>query len=187
MPITDLSPSHHQQELIVCSIKAAEKYNLPPNLLLAIAEKENGSPGLWVKNTNGTHDVGALQFNTAYLKTLKQYGITADDVAKSGCYAYDLAGWRIRGHLIKDTGDLWTRAANYHSRTPYYNQVYRADLMVKANRWTNWLEQAMMSPISTVNNYTEQVQANSTKQIDRPVTQMSKTSYVPRRIVVSSK
>ncbi|MDD5321689.1 MAG: hypothetical protein PHD43_13960 [Methylococcales bacterium] len=39
----DLPPSHHQQERIVCSIIAAEKYAVPANILLAIAEKENGA------------------------------------------------------------------------------------------------------------------------------------------------
>jgi len=99
----DLPPSHHQQERIVCSITAAEKYAVPANILLAIAEKENGKPGVWVKNTNGTHDVGAMQFNTAYLKTLGRYGISPEDVASSsGCYAYELAAWRIHGHLLMD-------------------------------------------------------------------------------------
>jgi hypothetical protein len=71
---------------------------------------------------------------SARLSDLARYGITADDVAAAGCYAYDLAAWRIRGHLKKDKGDLWTRAANYHSRTPRYNTVYRKDLRVKAAR-----------------------------------------------------
>ena len=45
----------------------------------------------WVKNTNGTHDVGAMQFNTLYLGDLAKYGITAKDVSAAGCYSYDLA------------------------------------------------------------------------------------------------
>jgi hypothetical protein len=45
----DLPPSHPQQERIVCSITAAEKYAIPASILLAIAEKENGKPGVWVK------------------------------------------------------------------------------------------------------------------------------------------
>jgi len=50
-----------------------------------------------------------MQFNTAYLKTLGRYGISPEDVARAGCYAYNLAAWRIRGHLIRDQGDIWTR------------------------------------------------------------------------------
>lgn len=138
MPISDLPPRLHER--VVCSISSAAKYEVPANLILAIAEKEAGKPGQWVRNTNGTSDVGTMQFNTAYLSTLARYGITPDDVAQEGCYPYDLAAWRIRGHIRHDQGDLWTRAANYHSRTPAYNAVYRADLMIKAARWADWLQ-----------------------------------------------
>lgn len=128
------------QERIVCSISAAVKYHVPANILLAIAEKEAGKPGQWVKNKNGTHDVGPMQFNTAYVRGLSRYGITAQDVATAGCYAFDLAAWRLRHHLLRDKGDLWTKAANYHSRTPRYNVVYRTDLIRKASRWADWLD-----------------------------------------------
>ncbi|WP_407238550.1 hypothetical protein [Escherichia coli] len=69
--------------------------------MLAVAEKEGGSTGLENKNrnSNGTYDVGRMQFNTAYLKDLEKYGITAEDVAQRSCYSYDLAAWRIRGHI----------------------------------------------------------------------------------------
>jgi hypothetical protein len=138
MPVADLPPQ--LQERVVCSIAAAVKYQVPANIVLAVAEKEAGKPGQWVRNTNGTHDVGPMQFNTAYLRDLARYGITPGDVAAAGCYAFDLAAWRLRQHINKDRGDLWTRAANYHSRTPQYNAVYRADLLVKAGRWADWLE-----------------------------------------------
>jgi hypothetical protein len=39
-----------------------------------------------------------------------------------------------------DKGDVWTKAANYHSRTPKYNETYRTDLIEKAVKWANWLE-----------------------------------------------
>lgn len=55
-------------------------------------------------------------------------------------YPFLLAAWRIRGHLRNDNGDVWTRASNYHSRTPKYNMRYRSDLMRRAARWTTWLD-----------------------------------------------
>ena len=138
MPL-DLQPQ--LQERVVCSISAAAKYDIPANLLLAVAEQEGGKTGQWVRNTNGTHDIGAMQFNTAYLASeLARYGITPVDVAAAGCYAYDLASWRLRMHLRNDQGDLWTRAANYHSRTPQYNAIYRAQLVQRAAKWGAWLE-----------------------------------------------
>lgn len=137
MPL-DLPP--HLHERVVCSIAAAARYDVPANLILAVAEQEGGKPGQWVRNVNGTHDVGAMQFNTAYLATdLARYGITPADVAAPGCYAYELASWRLRSHLRNDKGDLWTRAANYHSRTPTYNAAYRSQLMQRAAKWAVWL------------------------------------------------
>jgi hypothetical protein len=117
MPFLADIPSH-LQERVVCSISAAVKYEVPANLVLAVAEKEAGKPGQWVRNSNGTHDVGPMQFNTTYLRDLARYGITANDVAAAGCYPFDLAAWRLRMHLRNDKSDLWTKAANYHSRTP---------------------------------------------------------------------
>lgn len=127
-------------ERVTCSISAAARYQIPANIVLAIAEKESGRPGHWLRNENGTHDVGSLQFNTAYLATLRPFGITPNDVAAAGCYAYDLAAWRLRRHIQNDAGDLWRRVSNYHSRTPRFNQVYRADIVKLAAKWAAWLE-----------------------------------------------
>jgi hypothetical protein len=143
MLLMDIPP--HLHERVVCSISAAVKYQIPANIVLAVAEKEAGKPGQWVRNTNGTHDVGPMQFNTAYLTELAKYGIRPADVAQSGCYAYELAAWRLRGHLLKDQGDMWTKAANYHSRTPKYNAVYRADLINRAGKWAAWMEKNLVT------------------------------------------
>jgi hypothetical protein len=50
-----------------------------------------------------------------------------------------LAAWRLRGHILNDDGDIWTRAANYHSYTPKFNAIYRAKLIRAADRWANWI------------------------------------------------
>ncbi len=136
--VVDLPPQ--LQERVVCSIAAATRYQIPANIVLAVAEKEGGQPGRWVRNSNGTHDVGAMQFNTAYLRELSRYGIEPDAVAAHGCYPYSLAAWRLRRHIKYDRGDLWSRVANYHSRTPQFNAVYRADLIRRAVKWADWLD-----------------------------------------------
>lgn len=129
------------EERVMCSVIAAVKYDVPANIVLAVAELENGKPGRFMRNTNGTYDVGPMQFNTGYLAELARYGITPEDVARAGCYSYELAAWRLRGHLRNDTGDVWTRAANYHSRTPKFNALYRARLIRSARKWAGWLAQ----------------------------------------------
>lgn len=71
--VSDLPPL--EQERISCSIIAAVKYELPANIVLAVAGQEGGKPGQWVKNKNGSYDVGTMQFNTNYLTDLAKYGI----------------------------------------------------------------------------------------------------------------
>ncbi len=138
MVFSDLPPQ--QQSRVVCAVSAAVRYEIPANIVLAVAEQEGGHPGQWVANTNGTYDVGSMQFNTAYLRGLAHYGITPKDVAAAGCYSFDLAAWRLRQHLLHDKGDMWTRVADYHSRTPSINATYRYKIMVRAARWATWLD-----------------------------------------------
>lgn len=192
MPI-DMPPQLHER--IACSIAASIHYDVPANIVLAVAEKEAGKPGQWVRNKNGTHDVGTMQFNTGYLKGLtEKYGITADDVAAEGCYAYDLAAWRLHGHLINDKGDIWTRAANYHSRTPYYNANYRADLIIRANKWANWLDELLSSDSAKINATLSALATPLQKAIKATIPTNTKptiraelnTAYIPRRIIAKA-
>ncbi len=172
--VADLPPL--EQERVACSISAAVKYEVPANIVLAVAEKEGGKPGQWVWNNNGTHDVGPMQFNTAYLSDLARYEIKASDVAVTGCYSFELAAWRLRRHINDDQGDLWTRAANYHSRTLKYNAVYRADLIKKAVKWADWLDTWFRTrEVSVVLNRIT---------IDTLTAKASQnTGYVPRRLI----
>jgi len=192
----DLPPQ--MQERVVCSISAAVKYEIPANIMLAVAEKEAGKPGQWVRNTNGTHDVGQMQFNTSYLRDLTRYGITANDVAAAGCYSFDLAAWRLRMHIRNDKGDLWTKSANYHSRTPRYNAVYRADLIRKASKWAEWLEArfvtldvtkegATVSMPTKVQEVVQQVSATPAKpRMTKAVQSTPVSSYVSRQIIFNN-
>jgi hypothetical protein len=128
------------QTRIVCSISAAQSFGLPPSVMLAVAQIEGGRPGLARRNTNGTYDLGPMQLNTAWLAELRPYGVDPRWALGYGCYSYQLAAWRIRGHLLRDRGDYWTRVANYHSRTPAQNQPYRAQVIISAERWGVWLQ-----------------------------------------------
>ncbi|NOU14188.1 MAG: transglycosylase SLT domain-containing protein [Methylococcaceae bacterium] len=192
MPFADLSP--RLQERVVCSLSAAMKYEVPANIVLAVAEKEAGKPGQWVLNANGTHDVGAMQFNTAYLSDLAKYGISANDVAAAGCYSFDLAAWRLRQHIKHDKGDLWTRAANYHSKTQHYNAIYRADLMAKAVKWADWLEARFVT--YNVNNSDIQKTPTAATEITKTLVSApspqpvntaawNTSAYVPRKLIIN--
>ncbi len=128
------SPNHYHHERVECSIQAANQYHIPPLIMLAVAEQEGGKPGQITRNSNGTYDYGVMQINTVSLADLRIYGINENHVLAEGCYPYYLAAWRISGHITNDSGDLWQRAANYHSKTPYYNRLYREKLLQRATK-----------------------------------------------------
>lgn len=201
MPIDAPPPLPPLEEPIVCSVMAAVKYELPVNIVLAVAAQEGGKPGQWVRNTNGTYDVGPMQFNTSYLRELARYGITAQDVEQGGCYAYDLAAWRLRGHVRNDRGDLWTRVANYHSRTPAINARYRQQVMRRAAWWADWLDerfatqQIAQAAVLSAAPGQAPVVAASTASGATPVVETqpavaqpkAATAYVPRSLVLGGK
>lgn len=176
----------HLHESVSCSVAAAARFGVPTNIMLAVAEQESGAPGLWVQNSNGTSDVGPMQFNTAYLATLAKHGITPQAVAAPGCYAYDLAAWRLRQHIQQDQGDVWTRAANYHSRTPRYNARYRFALMAKSARWADWLERCAVGSCPSM----PPPRRNEAAAARQPALPQAKRSvkpvgYVPRTITAA--
>ena len=109
-------------------------------------------------------------------------------MAAPGCYPYDLAAWRLRRHLQFDQGDIWTRAANFHSRTPRYNAVYRLDLMTRSKRWADWLERCASGAcprpaiISSGSVPPAILRAQPQKIVKTP-----QPKYVPRTITVAPK
>ncbi|MFJ4157224.1 muramidase [Pseudomonas sp. NPDC089752] len=197
MPFVADVPPPALTEPVVCSIMAAVKYELPVNIVLAVAGQEGGKPGQWVRNSNGTYDVGPMQFNTSYLRELSRYGITPEDVEQGGCYSYELAAWRIRGHVRNDRGDLWTRVANYHSRTPAINARYRQQVMRRAAYWADWLDArfatqqvAQGTVVSGAPAEVVEVKAVVKAVAVEPVVTpapAATSSYVPRGLVVGSK
>jgi hypothetical protein len=169
---------------IYCSVEAAARYGVPAIMMLAVAEQEGGRPGLWRANANGTSDVGPMQFNTAYLATLSKYGIDPNAVALSGCYPFDLAAWRIKRHLVLDQGDLWQRAANYHSRTPRYNARYRLMLITRGRYWADWLVRC--PAISCLGPQSPVASGGGARQGTSAARSLPAAEYVPRSISQSA-
>ena len=125
--------------LIWCALAASVRYDVPADALLSVYSVERGSTDTWSHDANGTYDVGPLQFNTAYLASLRRFGITPRAVEGKTCYPWFLAAWRIHDQLVEDRGGFWTRVARYHSATPHYVATYRRQLLEYAPRWRAWL------------------------------------------------
>ena len=120
---------------IECAIASAIRHQVPANLLLAIQEAEGGHNGLAKRNRNGTIDHGTMQWNSKTLTDYRTYGITARHVSHDGCYALDLAAYKIAGHLAEPSGTFWERAAIYHSRSPGPNLEYQHKIKPLSRKW----------------------------------------------------
>lgn len=128
---------------IECVLKAANRQQVPANVLLAISSIESGKNGQFVKNKNGSLDLGHFQINTVHWNNngiLSQLGINKEDVLWRGCYNAEVAAYLLRLALSDNkTQDFWTRAANYHSKSPLANRRYRSKLIPLAQDWAKYL------------------------------------------------
>ncbi len=126
---------------VECVVQAAVKQSVPANVLLAIASIEGGKNGQQVGNGNGTRDMSHFQINTStYRAELAPFGVQMHDVQWRGCYNAELAAFLLRKRLSEKGSDFWIKAANYHSKTPRFNLIYRQKLVVLSTQWAAWLE-----------------------------------------------
>lgn len=131
-----------------CVIAAAQRQQVPVDLLLAINSIERGNTGQFVGNTNGTQDIGAFQINSIHLPRAQKYQATREDLATRGCYNAEFAAMLLSEalrHPSMQSKDAFTRAAGYHSWTPKHNAVYRKKLISYLSEWRVWLKNKQLS------------------------------------------
>jgi soluble lytic murein transglycosylase-like protein len=112
-----------------CLQAAAERYQVPVELVRAILKAEGGRPGLAVRNKNGSFDLGPMQINTIWLPSLHPLGITLAQLRDDYCVNVAVGTWILARELQRmprepSRADVWQAAANYHSRTPLHNLRY---------------------------------------------------------------
>lgn len=124
--------------IIQCATIAAQEYQVPRILLLAIMKTESGwRQNLINVNRNGTYDIGIMQINSRWAKRLKtQYGIPDAEyrLRTDYCYNIRVGAWILKqelGNVTPTTGyhEYWRRVGNYHSRNPRHNKRYRQVVM----------------------------------------------------------
>ena len=112
-----------------CLMMAAQNYNVPPAVMLGIMHVEGGKVGQAVgPNTNGTYDLGPMQVNTMWAKTLSgywkvNYSTAMSMIKDDPCINVHVAAWILRQRL-NESGNLTLAIAHYHSKTPKFGYVY---------------------------------------------------------------
>jgi hypothetical protein len=112
----DLPPALAHNEIPhQCVVATISRYQLPPNLLVGVLAQENGRVGTASPNANGSYDYGPAQINSAWLKTLKDYKVTAKDLQWNGCMNIWVSGWIMRRCLNKFSQNAWMAIGCYHT------------------------------------------------------------------------
>ena len=118
---------------IACINQAAEAYQVPAPLIMAIILTENGLDGTESKNDNGTLDLGIMQINTTWAPRFEHSGYTLNDVTNDPCENVYVGTW-ILSRCINANPDLMSAIGDYHSHTPYYNLSYAQKVIAKYNQ-----------------------------------------------------
>ena len=115
----------------------AAYYHLPPRVLPSIQAVEGGRPGLALRNTDGSDDLGVMQVNTRWLPALAhRTGLSETEVRQrlidDACFNIAAAGVIMRTWLDLEGGDLMRAVGDYHSHTPALNADYQARVLAAA-------------------------------------------------------
>jgi len=98
-----------------CWAAAANKYNLPVELLYAIGKVEsNYVVGAVGKNTDGTRDLGVMQINSSWLPTLAPFGIGEKELLEQPCTNIQVGAW-ILSMEVRRFGYTWYAIGAYNA------------------------------------------------------------------------
>lgn len=106
-----------------CINQAAIEYHVPAKLIISILETEGGKVGKTEKNKNGSYDIGPMQINSSWLKSLSTYGITKNQLLYNACINVKVGTWILAKNIAAEN-NLLIGVGDYNSHTARFNQVY---------------------------------------------------------------
>lgn len=96
-----------------CWEAASEGYGIPEKVLKAVAKTESGfNVNAVNRNKNGSHDIGIMQINSAWMPTLEKYGINEESL-KDACTNVKVGAW-ILSNNAKKLGWNWNAIGAYN-------------------------------------------------------------------------
>jgi soluble lytic murein transglycosylase-like protein len=127
-----------------CFSEAAQEYNIPEELLRAIAKVESGGrqsavrlPGV-AGNVDRSTDYGLMQINSSWLPTLSKFGINKQVLLEDACMNVKVGAWILADNVDRH-GYGWEAVGAYNAgckglskkrcaqlRNTYSNKVYSA-------------------------------------------------------------
>lgn len=119
----ELTPAETQ-----CLWDASRRYSVDPLLLKAIIKVESGGKATAVgKNKNGSYDIGIMQINSAWLPTLRKYGVTASGLFDP-CVNIHVGTWVLAGNIAR-FGYTWRALGAYNAASEGKRMRYASKVM----------------------------------------------------------
>jgi hypothetical protein len=118
--------------IVACVQRAARGHDWLEKTLWGLRYQEAGWLGAEVANTNGTHDLGPLQINSAWVPRIARLVGRPEHQVRywlryDACFNADVARWIFLSGL-KASGDYWKAIGIYHSPTGWRQRAYAAEV-----------------------------------------------------------
>lgn len=122
-----------------CVQAAAARYGVDVRLVEAVLRVEGGRVGMRSPNANGSHDLGPMQINTAWLPQLRAQGVDESQLLWDYCANVAVGTWILARELKAasappNTPEYWQSVGRYHSRTPARNARYAVKVWYQAKK-----------------------------------------------------
>ena len=130
------------QAYATCFEEAGAMYNVNPDLLRAMAKVESSMRPNAVNNGHQARtksvDLGLMQINSRWLKTLEKHNITRESLLQDSCLNLKVGAWILSDNMRRH-GPNWTAVGAYnaactelkgdaceHARNEYATKVWEA-------------------------------------------------------------
>jgi len=128
-PVVDIP---HEPDVAHCIRQAAQGSLWLEKTLWGLRDQEAGWAGAEVANTNGTHDLGVMQVNSAWVPRIsRMVGRSTAQVrswlVNDPCFNVEVARWIFLSALGK-TRDYWKAVGTYHSPTAWRQLRYALEM-----------------------------------------------------------
>ncbi len=133
-----------------CFTQASEKYNVPENLLRAIAAHESSMnpKAISKKNSDGTYDIGLMQINSWWMPQLYKYGISQKSLLNNPCLNLHVGAW-ILATNFHTHGKSWNSVGAYNAGFKPSREPLRKTYVGYIKNQLKKLQEGTEPPIST--------------------------------------
>jgi len=119
-----------------CLTDASRYFGIDPEIAFTLYDNEGGKVGSFIKNKNGSYDIGPMQINSSNLNEIKKHfpAVTWKVLAYDACASFWVGTWWLYRKIVDRNGNVFEGVADYNSRTPKVRARYIFKFMERYNR-----------------------------------------------------